>query len=265
MQDRNEKGGVSDDKERIQLELSAPSFFTLNVMDKESYVVFYDYPTKEITNFACQRLMGKVQLNGKEYWHLSCWEVENAHGCQSSEDYANSLCISDWYYAERKNCFYLAAKSFHKATERGRIVVPGDKEWNEKSQVGIPKILKAPGRIKFLNNVEFQGPLLDRKVQSAGLWEVKIGKNIYKCIRAMQSWPDEKILYETLIDIISCRSVVERRYNGPGWMRKGSTAKDLRKMKCPSLTYNGITFYLWYDIIPAHSLLQQSTGRSFKY
>lgn len=234
----------------LNFKKTSPGLLTLYTIPKETYVAFYDWPEKTITNFAYQKLAGKRKINGKNCWKAECWEVEDVF-----KDESNKSCYdSEWYYTQKEDYFSYIAKNFRQRGEKGKIITSEDKEWDEPRDIKFPVKIKSHGRIKWLRNNKYSGPTAPIGIETAGLWKLELGKKNFKCIRVFQMfWPENRILYETFLDI-SGRTILGRRYNGPGWKHQGSNVDSLKRKGCPFLEYNNVKFYLYYDVIPNQSI-----------
>ncbi|MCK4401307.1 hypothetical protein KAW08_03265 [bacterium] len=234
----------------LDFKKTSPGLLTLYTIPKETYVAFYDWPEKTITNFAYQKLAGKEKINGENYWKVECWEVEDVF-----KDESNKSCYdSEWYYNQKEDYFSYIAKNFHQRGEKGKIITSKDKEWDEPRDIKFPVKIKSSGKIKWLENNKYSGPTAPIGIETAGLWKLELGKKDFKCIRVFQMfWPENRILYETFLDI-SGRTILGRRYNGPGWKHQGSNIDSLKRKDCPFLEYNNVKFYLYYDVIPDQSI-----------
>ncbi len=101
------------------------------------------------------------------------------------------------------------------------------------------------------------------------LYEVKIGKRRFKCIRQVcggglrktgwsevpvSDWATEAFFLK------DGRQLLWRRYNGMIWSRKGAMRdstgiyEDLAEAGMPCLNAFGEKHYLWYDQIPEYAL-----------
>ncbi len=237
---------LRDEKITLDFKGSSPGLLTLYTIPKETYVAFYDWPERTITNFAYQKLAGKEKIKSEDCWKVKCWEVEDVLKGEGEKPCYDS----EWYYAEKKNYFSYVAKNFRRRGEKGNIITSEDEEWNEPPDIKYPVEIKTPGRIKWSEKNKCSGPIASVEVETAGLWKLELGKKDFKCIRILQMfWPENRILYETFLDI-SGRTILGRRYNGPGWKHWESNVNALRRKGCPFLEYNRVRFYLYYDVIP---------------
>jgi len=173
------------------------------------------------------------------------------------------------YFRVKDDTYTYCAKQCGSANKALQLVTPDHPDWGE-SQPSPESLIIEPG---FKREPASRDDGLDwyGLVVDGNLYEVKIGKRLFTCVRRTGGGAKWKVKWSD--SPVTCcateeffledgRLLLWRRYNGMKWSEKDPNRKSdapgtyerLAEAGMPSLEVFGGNYYLWYDQIPDYAL-----------
>lgn len=245
---------LSDTAMKSKMQASYGNFPALNV-GAESHYADYDYPSCKLRAVTHVKVEGPFEVNGKQalrYDNMSFTAEGKA----------------EWvwrpYYCIEDDTVLYCGKQYGGPESDFKLIAPDMPEWGEPQPQPEPLEI-VPGSIKEPNGDQ------DGFIVDTNLWEVRIGRNSFKCIRCERGgskrnveWSDVPVSWFATEEFFSSdgRMLLWRRYSGMGWSRQNPSRKKdapgtyelLEEAGVPMLELFGEKYYLWYDQIPDYAL-----------
>ncbi len=168
------------------------------------------------------------------------------------------------YYRPRGDTVLFCAKEYGPADKPTHLITPDLPDWRD-AQPREESLRVVPG-----SRLEPEGDLNGSQVD-AHLWEVRIGRRRFRCLRRAGGggrepvdWSDDPVTgtatEEFFLD--DGRLLLWRRYNGLRYSARDPRRKEdargtyerLAEAGVPRLDVFGEVYYLWYDQIPDYAL-----------
>lgn len=243
---------LPENAERITIQAPYGNFPALQA-GAESCYADYDYPRHRISKITHVRVQGPLDVNGK-----SALRYDNL---VFSTDGKAEWIWRPYYRIDDGRVIYCAAQ-YGGLDSLTPLKTPDDLTWGE-AQPQPESMEIAPGSIKE--------PIGDQSgyIVDENLWEVKIGRRTFQCIRRMTGgdrlvveWSDTPVSGNATEEffLTDGRMLLWRRYNGMIWgnpRRKKDapgTYEGLADAGVPMLELFGEKYYLWYDQIPDYAI-----------
>ncbi len=246
---------------KVEFREAAWFFITLEP-GAEGITAWYDWPERQLASVGCARVVGRKKLAGKSCYRVRIPEFD-ARGAFTYDH--------DFFWAIQNRKVFLVGKSnFKPGDPKRRTLTMVDADWDE-DRTGWPIDLPGKSQVTWRRTDRGEGVRFPRTQVPAGLWQVRIGRRSYHCLRtltlghyagrrtgtgAAQLGHKYRMLADCYINMQG-RTVLFRRYNGPAWSKDGSKPSSvaaLRRKGCPALYYNGVELRLWYDCVPLHAV-----------
>lgn len=220
----------------------------------EGFYADYNYPSRKLYMVTHVRVEGPIDIRGRH-----ALRYDNLQFTPEGK--------AEWIwrpcYVVEGDIFQYWAKQFGECKAETPLVSPDHPDWGE-PDFPPESLILVPGAVKEPNG-ELQGNIVD-----TNLWEVKIGRRVFKCVRRITGgdktpvdWSDTPISYAAPEEFFlpDGRLILWRRYNGPGWGVKPGRTKDapgtyegLVEAGVPELELFGVKYYLYYDQIPDYAI-----------
>lgn len=223
------------------------SFFVLLKKGAKCNWSFYDYPKKRLTSVTRSEVMGTMLINGKPCLEIHEQEVEPRNSAKITGE-------ETYRYILIKNGTVQIIRTI----------------WRAKNKVGkMQDVNETPYPTRLYSGKKWKGHEIytcgEKKYgkdelhhnEVRGVFNVTIRNKVWQCLKIITAtWKNNNIPYMLTETFVSKkgRTILFRRYNGPGWKLRKSQGRYDKLKTHPKFIYKGVEYRLWYICLPDYSL-----------